>query len=87
MQQYPPEDPEEASLKYQSLRLRLRNLLEMDSLEPIEGVMALAYQNYELPQGREPDDNTLTRTDTMPRFTNYTSYFQGTLDHILYNKD
>ena len=32
-------------------------------------------------------DETLTRLETFPEYTNYTVNFKGTLDHIFYNSD
>ena len=57
----------------------------MGQLDPLIGNLASAYQNYDLPVGRVPSDQTLSRAETMPKYTNYKVSFQGTLDHIFYN--
>jgi mRNA deadenylase 3'-5' endonuclease subunit Ccr4 len=59
----------------------------MGQMEPLIGNLKTAYQYYDLQAGRVAEDETLTREETMPKYTNYTLNFQGTLDHIFYNSD
>jgi len=56
---------------YLDCNRRLQRLVESGSLDPLIGTLASAYQSYDLPVGRVPNDQTLTRTETMPKFTNY----------------
>lgn len=72
---------------YSECSKRLRRMVSQGSLDPLLGTLASAYECYDLPVGRVPHDQTLKRDETMPRFTNYKEHFQGTLDHIFYNKD
>ena len=63
----------------------LRRKIDQGVLEPLSNNLRSAYQSYDLKAGRIATDETLTRTETMPKFTNYTARFAGTLDHILFN--
>lgn len=56
-------------------------------MDPIIGQIESAYQYYDLQAGRVATDETLTRDETFPKFTHYTSSFHGTLDHLFYNTD
>ena len=56
-------------------------------MDPIIGKIESAYQYYDLQAGRIATDETLTRDQTFPKFTHYTSSFHGTLDHLFYNTD
>ena len=47
---------------------------------PLIGQLQSAYSLY------QTSDDSLSRADTNPNYTNYTVSFKGTLDHILYEK-
>ena len=65
----------------------LQRKVESGRLEPLYGTLKSAYHNYQIPVGRIAFDQTLSREETMPKYTHVKTSFQGTLDHLFYNDD
>ena len=78
--------PQEALEVYEQVSKLFQRKAANGLLDPLVGNLTTAYQFYELPPGRVATDQTLTRKQTMPTYTNYTVNFKGTLDHILVNE-
>ena len=72
---------------YKQLFKMLEKKADNGLLEPLFGNLQSAYQFYDLKAGRIATDETISRAETMPKFTNYTEKFNGTLDHIFFNKN
>ena len=54
----------------------------MDKLAPLNGNLESVYSLY-----KNSDLPNVSRADTHPLYTNYATDFQGTLDHILYERN
>ena len=63
----------------------LKRKVDQGMMDPLIGNLRTAYQDYELPVNRVAEDQTLTRAETMPKWTHYKKDFNGTLDHLFYN--
>ena len=83
-----PEDIEDWKKEYYQTTNKRYQAQAASGQCPLTGQLQSAYSLYQLPEGEDATEGKpLSRTQTNPRYTNYTVSFKGTLDHILYEKN
>ena len=76
--------------KYVQVNTLYKRKRQLGHFKPVlgnTGRLQSAYNFYQLPAGKTAYNESFSRDDTMPPYTNYKKKFKALLDHIFYNEE